>query len=396
MTRSASFGKRAIQTAAPVRAVAITAPVAKPVAEEPTGIAHTLSRLPYFTVTLSVILIYRFKAELAAATDWLGANAPGHFSLLALGASGRDQVMLHGEWWRLFTSSALHGSLSHLAGNLITFAIVGLLLEPMIGIGWFAAIYFTGGFVGAVFSMLANPGAVLSVGASGAIMATLGALFTLSFHAGASRPNLMRRVAAGSLFPAMLPAITSSGAVVDIHAHLGGALAGAVLAFVILLFWQEEEETPPGRSLAAILAGIWVALTIWAFYASTHTYMRYAKDGFDYIPAHEMPKDTQSGSYALVEKYPKDPRAHLYRGLYFLQQYNLSSAEPYFRKAMKLGENSPVMTDAFNDWTLALLAASVRYQRRSDEAKAMVAPLCARTNLDARTSETLKLLKLCN
>ena len=54
------------------------------------------------------------------------------------------------------------------------------------------------------------------------------------------------------------------------------------------------------------------------------------------------------------------------------------------------------MTDAFNDWTLALLAASVRYQRRSDEAKAMVAPLCARTNLDARTSETLKLLKLCN
>jgi len=395
--RSSNFGKRAIQTAAPARAVTVAASaLAKPPPDTSASIGRTLSRLPYFTVTLSVILIYRFKAELAAATDWLGAHAPGHFSLLALGASGRDQVMLHGEWWRLFTAPVLHGSLSHLVGNLVTFIIVGILLEPMVGIGWFAAIYFTGAFAGAVFSMLANSGEVLSVGASGAIMATLGALFTLSFHAGAPRPNLMRRVAAGSLFPAMMPAATAGGAMVDVHAHLGGALAGAVVAFVMLLFWQEEDEQPPGRSLAAIIAGIWVALTVWAFYASTLTYAHYAKPGFDYIPAHEMPKDAQSGSYALVEKYPKDPRAHLYRGLYFLQQYNLSSAEPYFRKALQLGENSPVMTDAFNDWTLALLAASVRYQRRGDEAAAMVAPLCKRTDLDARTSESLKLLRLCS
>ena len=67
-----------------------------------------------------------------------------------------------------------------------------------------------------------------------------------------------------------------------------------------------------------------------------------------------------------------------------------------FRKALTLGENSPVMTDEFNDWTLTLLAASVRYQRRSDEAAAMVAPLCKRTDLDARTAQSLKLLKLCS
>lgn len=379
--------------AVPVRTVA--APVADVPAVPPQGIWRTISRLPYFTAVLSIILFYRFKAELAAATDWTGPNAPGHFTLLALGASGRDQVLLNGEWWRMFTASALHGSLSHLVGNLVTFAIVGILLEPMIGIGWFAAIYFTGGFTGVMLSMLLNPGGVLSVGASGAIMATLAALFTLSFHAGAPRPGLMRRVAAGSLFPALMPAVTSSGATVDVNAHLGGFLAGAVLAFIILIFWQEEDEYPPGRSLAAIIAGLWVALTVWAFYASTHTYARYARDGLDYIPAHEMPKDAQSGSFALVEKYPKDPRAHLYRGLYFMQQYNLSSAEPYFRKAIKLGETSPVMTDEFKDWSLALLAGSVRYQRRADESAAMVAPLCARANLDARTSETLKLLKLC-
>ncbi len=400
MSRSETFGKRAATSPAMPPRVAAAPAVTAQAADPPAGVWRFAARLPWLTAVLSVLLIYRFKAELAAATDWSAPHAPGHFTLLALGASGRDQVLLNGEWWRLFTASALHGSLSHLVGNLVTFAIVGILLEPMIGIGWFAAIYFTGGFAGAVLSMLLNPGDVLSVGASGAIMATLAALFTLSFHAGAPRPGLMRRVAGGSLFPALIPTALRGGASVDINAHLGGCLAGAVLAFAILIFWQEEDEHPPGRNLAAIVAGLWVALTVWAFAASTHTYVRYARDGFDYIPPHEIPRDVeamQSDSYALVEKYRRDPRAHLFRGLYFLEQHNVADAEPYFRDAIRLGESSPVMTEAFRDWTVALLALSVRTQRRPDEAREIVAPLCARTGaLDQRTRQTLEITRLCN
>ena len=55
--------------AGPARAVATTA-AAVPGLDPPAGLWRTISRLPYFTVLLSVILIYRFKAELAAATDW--------------------------------------------------------------------------------------------------------------------------------------------------------------------------------------------------------------------------------------------------------------------------------------------------------------------------------------
>lgn len=398
LSRTTSFGKRAPVVAQPPRAraaAAIAEPAPTPVAPV-NPLARTLSRLPYFTVVLSLALIYRFKGELAAATDWDAPNAPGYYSLLAAGASGRQQILEQGEWWRLFTAASLHGSLDHLIGNLITFAIVGLLLEPMIGIGWFAAIYFTGGFAGTVLSMLLNPANVMSVGASGAIMASLAALFTLSFHAGAPRPNLMRRVAAGSLFPALIPAVSSGGATVDVHAHLGGCLAGAMLAFAILILWQEEDEHPPGRSLAATLAGFWVALTVWAFWASTQTYARYAKDGFDYIPPREMPKDMLSGSYALVEKYGKDPRAHMFRGLYFLGKRNAADAEPYFRTAIRLGEKSPVMGDGFRDWSVVLLALSVHAQRRSTEAQGIVAPICARRDtLDRRTRETLQITRLC-
>jgi rhomboid protease GluP len=397
LSSSGAFGKRG--PAAPAPAVQRLAPAA-PQENVPPGLAgKLLARVPWFTLTLSAVLVARFLGELRGATDRMGAFSPGHFTLLAMGASDRIQVIDHGEWWRLFTATMLHGSPSHLIGNLVTFLIVGFLLEPMIGIGWFTALYFTGGFAGAVLSTLLNAPDALSVGASGAIMATLAALFTLSFHAGAARPNLMRRVAGGSLFPALMPAVAHGGTVVDVNAHLGGCMAGAVLAFIILIAWNDEEETLPGRSIAATIAGCWVALMACAFAVSGNTYVQYAKDGMDYIPPEQMPRDVEAmkaDSLSLVDKYPKDPRAHMFRGLYLLEQRHVADAEPYFRDAARLGEASPVMTREFHDWNLTLLALTLRVQRREDESRSIVAPLCANTPaLDPRTQQTLDITKLC-
>ena len=357
------------------------------------------ARIPWFTLALSGVLAMRFLGELRAATDYIAPDAPGHFTLLALGASSRDQVLGHGEWWRLFTATMLHGSPAHLIGNLVTFLTVGFLLEPMIGIGWFSAIYFSGGFAGAMASMMLNQADMLSVGASGAIMATLAALFTLSFHGGAPRPNLMRRVAGGSLFPALMPAVAHGGAVTDINAHLGGCLAGTCIAFLMLITWNDESETVPGRSLAAVIAGFWVAMTGWAFAASAPTYVAYARPGLEFIPPGRMPKDIEklkADSLSLVDDYPKDPRAHLFRGLYLLEQEDVSDAEPYFPDAARLGGTSPVMTREFQDWNRALLALAVRAQHREQEARTIVAPLCADPPaLDQRTRQTLEITKLC-
>ncbi len=366
----------------------------------PPGFAVRLAaRIPWFTLTLSGVLVTRFLTELRSATDYIAPYSPGHFTLLAAGASGGVQVMQHGEWWRLFTAAVLHGSPAHLIGNVVTFLVVGFLLEPMIGIGWFSAIYFTGGFTGAMLSMLLNDPEVLSVGASGAIMATLAALFTLSFHAGAPRPSLMRRVAGGSLFPALIPTVAHGGAVTDINAHLGGCLAGAGVAFSMLIAWNDEQDKPPLRSVAATIAGFWLAVTGWAFAASGKTYTDYARPGLDYIPPSQMPKDLdnlQPDSIVLVDKYPKDPRAYLFRGLYLLEQRRASDAEPYFRDAERLGAASPVMSRELLDWNRALLALTVRAQRPGAESQAIVAPLCANTSdLDLRTQQTLEIAKLC-
>jgi rhomboid protease GluP len=397
---SKTFGKRVSET--PVSAV-VRRPCPAKLSEEevPAGfVSRIVARIPWFTLTLSGMLVTRFLAELRSATDYLAPYTPGHFTLLATGASDRAQVLDHGEWWRLFTATVLHESPAHLIGNVVTFLTVGFLLEPMIGIGWFSVIYFTGGFIGAVASMMLNGADTLSVGASGAIMATLAALFTLSLHAGARRPNLMRRVAGVSLFPALMPTMAHGGAVTDVNAHLGGCLAGACIGFVMLITWNDEEGTPPFRSIAAIIAGFWVAMMAWAFAASNHTYIAYARPGLDFIPAAQMPKDVdtmKAESLSLVDKYPRDPRAHLFRGLSLLEKRDVADAEPYFREAQRLGETSPVMTHELQNWNLALLALTVQVQHREAEARTIVVPLCANLEaLDLRTQQTLGIAKLCN
>src|SRR6185312_2293022 len=106
----------------------------------------------------------------------------------------------------------------------------------------------------------------------------------------------------------------------------------------------------------------------------------------------KLPKEAEAmkaDSLTLVEHYPKDPRAHFYRGLYLLEQQDAPDAEPYFRDAARLGAVSPAMSPALQDWNTALLALSVKAQRRGDEAHTIVAPLCAAGDaLDVRTRQT--------
>jgi len=169
-------------------------------------------------------------------------------------------------------------------------------------------------------------------------------------------------------------------------------------AFVVMAAWRESDDQPQGRSPAAIVAGLWAALTVWAFVSASTTYVQYAKDGLDYIPPTEIPDDSatmQEKSFALVEKYPKDPRARMFRGLYFLDKQDLSDAEPYFREAVRLEEARPTMTRAFRDWNTALLAVTVFYEHRPDEARAIAAPLCGSSRVDARAQNVLDMGKLC-
>jgi rhomboid family protein len=84
-------------------------------------------------------------------------------------------------WWvTLFTSMFMHGSLLHLAGNMLFLWIFGNNIEDSMSPWRFAVFYVLGGLVAVFAQVLVDPSATApTVGASGAIAGVLGAYAVL-------------------------------------------------------------------------------------------------------------------------------------------------------------------------------------------------------------------------
>ena len=94
----------------------------------------------------------------------------------------------HGQIWRLLTATYLHASVAHVLFNMLGLYFLGPPLERVWGGGRFFLVYTIGGLAGNVVLTLAgltgfiNP-LVIGVGASGSILALLGAVAVLFPHA---------------------------------------------------------------------------------------------------------------------------------------------------------------------------------------------------------------------
>ena len=106
-------------------------------------------------------------------TDYKDAAANTLWNKYGLSPNGKWKV------YQLITAAFLHGGLLHLFGNLLFFFAVAFSLEDLWGRGVFLSFYLLGAVVSCVPSLV-HPAAVPSIGASGAISATMGAfLFRL-------------------------------------------------------------------------------------------------------------------------------------------------------------------------------------------------------------------------
>jgi len=77
--------------------------------------------------------------------------------------------------WTWVTSLFIHASLLHILYNMLGLFFFGRNLENEIGSQKFLLVYFIGGFAANIVSMLVLPAETLSVGASGAVFAVIGA-----------------------------------------------------------------------------------------------------------------------------------------------------------------------------------------------------------------------------
>ena len=178
--------------------------------------------------------------------------------LLPWGAQYWPLVLNNGEWWRCLTYAYTHGGFLHLGFNMLVLYQVGPLLEAEIGWTRFLTVYTLCALVATLAGYFWHPGAPV-VGASGSIFGLIG--FSVTFYhrvggtLGIQRRNFMFQWALMAfLFGLVVGA--------DNAAHLGGALSGAALGWIIPTTIRTQRKTEGLFKAIAIACAALTAISI--------------------------------------------------------------------------------------------------------------------------------------
>ena len=147
------------------------------------------------------------------------------------------QFMSSGELGPIFTSMFLHdpGTLLHIGGNMAFLLVFGALVEGRLGHRGFLGLYLASGVFGGLLHVLVDPSATNPlVGASGAVFGVLAV-------AGVLRPRMLGFVIAFAGIE-VWRAFTGLDPGVSFGAHIGGLLAGSVVASILRALGSEALE----------------------------------------------------------------------------------------------------------------------------------------------------------
>lgn len=267
-------------------------------------------RLPWVTLALAGVMIVVFAGEVLF--PWAPATPAGLSveTLMAWGGVDRELAILLGQPYRLLAAMFLHASAAHLVVNLAALLVAGFLIERGIGPLLFGAVFLLGGLAGSLASVTFNPPEMISVGASGAILA----LFAAALPLGTALPrgNQRRWLWAWALtvcIPAVTPGVTLPGLfVVDRADHAGGEVGGLLLGIAVALAWRNGLALRPSRraglAAAAGLAGL-VGITVLA------GGLRAPTQSARLVPLADLPRtieDWMRRAPGFAADYPDDPR----------------------------------------------------------------------------------------
>jgi rhomboid protease GluP len=153
---------------------------------------------------------------------------------LAFGASYSFATIGENRWETLVTACFLHDGLLHLAFNMLALWQAGPLVERNVGAARMAPMYLVAGAVGNVMSIgfaWFERDPQVSVGASGAISGVLAAAMVLGWRVQGFRGPLTQAMLRWLGFVVVFGILSRfSGSHIDNAAHIGGALAGGLIA----------------------------------------------------------------------------------------------------------------------------------------------------------------------
>lgn len=181
------------------------------------------NKLTYILIGLN-ILIYILTAIMSRSL--LDSNT---YVLIRLGAKV-NELINHGQVWRLLTCAFLHGGIMHLAFNMYALKIIGSEVEYVFGRKKYLIIYLMAALGGSIFSYIFSPYSI-SVGASGAIFGLLGAMLIFGIkHRDKIGKSYMMNIVQVIIINIIIGVSLSN---IDNFAHLGGLIVGGVTALIV-------------------------------------------------------------------------------------------------------------------------------------------------------------------
>ncbi|WKW45458.1 rhomboid family intramembrane serine protease [Myroides sp. JBRI-B21084] len=162
--------------------------------------------------------------------------------LLAWGANFRPSTT-NGEWWRLLTSTFLHGGLIHLIANMYGLLFVGIFLEPLLGRTKYLTVYLLMGILASCASLWWYD-ATVSVGASGAIFGLYG-LFLALLLTKIFPPDFGKAFFTSTLIFIGYNLLMGLNGGIDNAAHIGGLLSGFVVGLILYPTLKKQVENEP-------------------------------------------------------------------------------------------------------------------------------------------------------
>jgi len=216
------------------------------------------------TTALTVAIVLCFAVEVFISPDSFGGGGATLTVAYRMGAIYQSAI-LAGEWQRLIAAPFLHFGLLHLAMNGWAQWSLGAPIEFLVGPWRFFALW-VGSALGASLTSLIFNDSSVAAGASGAIFGLLGAFTTFIFFRKDVLPQpVPRPLRNGVLATLLLNLMISFIPGIDMAAHAGGFLTGAVMAFGLVKRDRSEILAPsrpgPLRLAVAALVLLGVGLT---------------------------------------------------------------------------------------------------------------------------------------
>lgn len=181
--------------------------------------------LSRFSVLLSGAIVLAWCVT-AIALDQSFCSTQKSRLLMTVGAAN-GELLDAGEWWRIVTSQFLHVHFLHMLFNAACVAVIGTFIEKRCGWWRAALVYFGGGSVGQIASVLSYP-ELVSSGASQALMALCGASLVLLTE---RRPRLLVLVVV-AVQTALDICVVQKIKAGHSFGFLGGLLIGSALVFI--------------------------------------------------------------------------------------------------------------------------------------------------------------------